>query len=86
MQDLNGRHPSVQEVAQWFHYDHLPESLQLVSKACHDLAEDMIEKLPDSPQLTIGLQHLLIAKDAFVRGYLKTSGVGTPLATDPDHS
>jgi hypothetical protein len=86
MQDLNGRHPVVQDVAQWFHYEHLPEELQVVSKLCHDLAGNIIEKLPDSPQLTIGLQHLLIAKDAFVRGYLKTSGVKTPLATDSDHS
>jgi hypothetical protein len=27
----------------------------------------MIASLPDCPQLTIGLQHLLGAKDAFVR-------------------
>jgi hypothetical protein len=31
----------------------------------------MISSLPDSPQLTIGLQRLLDAKDAFVRAALQ---------------
>lgn len=86
MKNLQKRHPTIQEVAQWFHYDHLPEELRPVSKACHDLAEEMINKLPDSRQLTMGLEALLMAKDSFVRGYLKASGVGTPLATDDNHS
>lgn len=66
--DFSDRHPSVQEVVEWFEYDHLTnQTLKLLSEACHDLAVDMVDKLGDHPQLTKGLQHLLEAKDCFVR-------------------
>lgn len=86
MDSLTGRHPAVQDVAQWFHYEHLPVEIQGVSALCHDLAEDVIAAIPDDPQLTIGLQHLLIAKDAFVRAYAKHKGKAHPLATSDNHS
>lgn len=67
MTNLN-RHPAVLEIFKWFHYKHLPSGLFEVSKHCHDLAELMLENIPkDDPQLTRGLQHLLEAKDCFVR-------------------
>jgi hypothetical protein len=66
-----GRHPGVRDVAQYFTFDHLPEGpLRETSKAVCQLAASMIASLPDSPQLTIGLQRLLDAKDAFVRAAL----------------
>lgn len=65
--NLDGRHPSVTAVARFFEYRHLPPKLQLISAACHDLAEEMIANLPDDPELTVGLRKLLEAKDAFVR-------------------
>lgn len=65
--NVDGRHPSVKEVARWFHYDHLPPGLFEVSKHCHDLVELLLANLDDGPQLTKGLQHLLEAKDCFVR-------------------
>lgn len=86
MQSLEGRHPAVQDVAQWFHYEHLPAELQGVSALCHNLAKDVIDAIQDDPQLTIGLQHLLIAKDAFVRAYAKQSRLAHPLATSDGHS
>jgi hypothetical protein len=62
-----GRHPSVQSVCRWFHYDHLPPGLFEVSKHCHDLAETLLANLEDGPELTAGLRKLLEAKDCFVR-------------------
>lgn len=61
------RHPSTQQIARYFAYDHLPEYLQPISKACHDIAEQMIDALDDGPELTAGLRKLLEAKDCFVR-------------------
>lgn len=65
--NLIGRNPSTVQIAGHFGYDHLPEPLQAISKQCHDLAEQMIEALPDGPELTAGLRKLLEAKDCFVR-------------------
>lgn len=82
MDNLAGRHIAVQDVCIWFHYDHLPAGLLPVSKLCHDLAEEILDYIPDDPQLTIGLQHLLAAKDCFVRAKRKSIDGGptyTPL-------
>ncbi len=76
--DTENRHPSVREVCRWFHYDHLPPGLFEVSKDVHDLVELLLVKLEDGPQLTKGLQHLLEAKDCFVRQAREDSD--TPVA------
>jgi len=65
--DLDTRHPSVKEVAQFFAYDHLPQDLAIVSASCWKLAMEALDHLPDSPELTVGLRKLLEAKDCFVR-------------------
>lgn len=67
---VEGRHPSTANFAKFFTYDHLPPGLQPISAACHDLACDMIEQLPDGPELSAGLRKLLEAKDCFVRAGL----------------
>lgn len=67
MPHLQGRHPAVMAVLSHFTYQHLPPELQSISRACHDLAFAMVDDIGDDPQLTIGLQHLLHAKDSFVR-------------------
>lgn len=68
---LSQRHPGVQDVMRFFSYGHLPEGLpKLVSERCAYLAQDLLDAVPDSPQLTLGLQLLLQAKDAFVRAAL----------------
>lgn len=64
---VNGRHIAVRDVAQFFQYDHLPPHLRSISQACAELAQAMIDDLPDNPSLTHGLNRLLEAKDAFVR-------------------
>jgi hypothetical protein len=67
MRDWSHRHPSTQGVLRHFTYDHLPPALQQVSGPCCDLAECLVELLPDGPELTRGLVELLRAKDEFVR-------------------
>ena len=67
--DTTGRHPSTQQIARWFAYEHLPEGSlhRNASATCAQTARKMIEHLPDSPELVAGLRHLLEAKDSFVR-------------------
>lgn len=55
----------------WFHYEHLPESLQGISKACAGLAEVMDMTLAEGAEKTAGLRKLLEAKDCFVRALLE---------------
>jgi hypothetical protein len=61
------RHPATLEKAQWFTYAHLPERLRPFSELSFFLARSMVGSLPDGPQLTLGLQKLIEAKDCFVR-------------------
>jgi len=76
MINLDGRHPATQQIARFFSYGHLPEPLRTVSLLCHDLAEAMIDRLPDGPELTTGLRKLLEAKDCYVRAALPPDGEG----------
>ena len=64
------RNIATVEMMKFFAYDHLPIHLQPISKACCDLANEMINQLPDSRELTVGLRKLLEAKDCFVRAKL----------------
>ncbi|BDI36126.1 hypothetical protein HVY77_02735 [Escherichia coli] len=57
-------------VMKYFAYEHLPASLQEVSKPIGDLARKMDESLPDGPEKSVGLRKLLEAKDALVRAKL----------------
>lgn len=74
--DATGRHPSTAHLAQYFEYEHLPTQLQPLSRLCHDLAQDMVDALPDGPELTAGLRKLLEAKDCFVRAGLDVDREG----------
>lgn len=65
------RHPGVQQIMTYFAYSHLPEHLQGVSKPLCELAGEMVDRLPDGAELTVGLRKLLEAKDAFVRAALE---------------
>ena len=60
------RHAETRHFGPMFAYDHLPSHLQAVSKPCHDLAQQMIDQLPDGPELTAGLRSLWEAKNSFV--------------------
>lgn len=67
--DLTGLHPAVLEKLECFDYGHLPQHLQDVSKPFHDVAYEMAY-LP-GPQVSIGLQKLIEAKDCMVRAAVK---------------
>lgn len=71
---LQGRHPGTISIMRWFKSDHLPERLRAVSQPCADLAADMVNAIPDGPELTAGLRKLLEAKDCFVRAELDRTG------------
>lgn len=61
------RHPSTVHMLQFFAHRHLPVELQAYAGPCSILAYEMVETLPDGPELTAGLRKLLEAKDCFVR-------------------
>ena len=56
-------------IIKFFAYEHLPPTLQVVSKPIGDLARQM-DELPDGPEKSAGLRKLLEAKDCFVRAKL----------------
>lgn len=61
------RHPSTTHVLKYFEYSHLPERLQEFSAPFAELAHEVVDHLPDGPELTAGLRKLLEAKDCIVR-------------------
>ena len=67
MIDTEGRHPGTAQVARWFDYSHLSGPARDTAAAVHDLAAEVVDTLPDGPELTAGLRKLLEAKDCFVR-------------------
>jgi hypothetical protein len=71
------RHPSVAHFGSLFGFDHLPVHLRPVSQAAHDLAVEMVEKLPDGPELSAGLRKLVEAKDCFVRAAVLANGASS---------
>lgn len=63
-------HPATAAILRYFAYQHLPASLQEISRPVHDLAWTMARQLRSDPELTAGLRKLLEAKDCFVRAAL----------------
>lgn len=55
---------------QFFEYEHLPLHLQAVSKPFGDLARKMDGFLPNNPEKSAMLRHLLEAKDSAVRALI----------------
>lgn len=65
--DFSDEQVSTDPILRYFHYGHLPESLQQHSKPFCELARHVVEKLPRNPERTVALRKLLEAKDAAVR-------------------
>ena len=63
-------HPSTHALLRFFEFEHLPRPLQEVSAPFSDLALEMADRLPDSPETTVCLRKLLEAKDCAVRAAL----------------
>lgn len=66
-------------IRQYFAYHHLPECQQRVYKPIADVAEQMINELPDTPEKYQGLRKLLEAKDCFIRCKTFPQGITTCL-------
>lgn len=62
--------PAIQHVLKFFTYTHLPERLQAISAPFAELAHQIAERSPDSPETTVALRKLLESKDAAVRAAL----------------
>lgn len=59
--------PAVKHILQYFSCVHPPAHLRFIHTACVVLAEEMVSRLPQNPELTIGLRKLLEAEDCFMR-------------------
>ena len=80
------RHPATQHLLDQFGYEHLPPSLQAVSKPLHDVAHHLAGALADGAELSAGLRKLVEAKDCLVRQRvidLKAVGAPKPV-NDPE--
>ena len=55
---------------QFFARDHLPDGLRPTSRKFAELAEWMMDNLPDNPERDAGLRKLLEAKDCAVRAQI----------------
>ena len=62
--------PTQDRMLQFFEYAHLPPHLQAVSKPFGELAELIVQGLPQNPERTVALRKLLEAKDCAVRAML----------------
>lgn len=59
-----------EDIEQFFAYEHLPESLQVISKPFGELARNIVTSLPRNAERSTALRKLLEAKDAAVRAQL----------------
>jgi hypothetical protein len=57
----------MNNLLQFFGYEHLPPHLQMVSKPFHALAHEMASTLPFNSESTTAVRKLLEAKDCAVR-------------------
>ena len=60
----------MDNLLQFFTYEHLPQHLQAVSKPFGDLARELAARLPAKAESTTALRKLLEAKDCAVRAVL----------------
>lgn len=62
----------VEQILQFFKYDHLPPHLAEVSAPFATLADHLVHVLPRNAERTVALRKLLESKDAAVRAKLAT--------------
>lgn len=63
--------PRPERMLQWFAYAHLPEHLQKVSRPFGELAQTIVDTLPQNAERTVALRKLLEAKDCAVRSLIE---------------
>ena len=64
---LHGRHPATVQLAGYFDPDRVPTYDPELTVELEHAAAAVISKLPDCPELTVGLRKLLEARDCFHR-------------------
>lgn len=67
---------SQDPILHFFHYAHLPPTLQSTSRKFFLLAQTIVETIPRSAERTVSLRKLLEAKDAAVRANLPAPSLG----------
>lgn len=65
--DFTDEQVSTDPILRYFHYQHLPEGLQKISRPFCKMAFDIVTDLPRNPERTVALRKLLESKDAAVR-------------------
>lgn len=60
----------MNNLLQFFVYEHLPADLQGISRPFGELARQMAKTMPINPQSTMAMWKLLEAKDCAVRAHL----------------
>lgn len=76
----------MNNLLQFFAYEHLPQHLQEISKPFHELANHIIKTLPSNPETTTALRKLLEAKDCAVRARLYKDAVIAPKSLQPENN
>jgi hypothetical protein len=73
--DYSGRHPSVREKCRWLDpHPNLSGVARAVAYLLQETRNELLDALEDGPQLTLGLQHLVDAKDCLVRQAVADQG------------
>lgn len=57
-------------ILQFFHYAHLPETLRVRSQPFCELARQIVTTTPKNAERTVALRKLLEAKDCAVRAFI----------------
>jgi hypothetical protein len=76
------RHPSTTSLLRYFAYEDLDAHLAWFSAPFHHLAHEMVDHLPDGPELTAGLRKLLESKDCMLRAALDVPGLTSTREAD----
>ena len=67
----------MNQLMEWFEYEHLPIDLQPMSKKFHDLAAELDKMLPETAEKKAGLRKLLESKDCAVWAWKKALEVAS---------
>lgn len=77
-------HPSIEQLLQWFKFNHLPDNLQMVSAPFWQLATHVADSY-EGPEASACLRKLLEAKDCAVRAAISSTRDEPPTPTPNDH-
>lgn len=80
--NVENRHPAVKQIARWLDWEQMPAGkTRNIAMSCHRLAREVLEDLPDDPELVAGLRKLVEARDCFVRAAIADAEHGATTGT-----